>query len=120
MNEKSAIIQEFSRHYNMIALEQQRQVPDRMPTAKACEEMIEEANSIIKALQRLRDSICEQEFAISEQRMRDLGGKHRGDYDEEMMYGDDIKGQGFGGPDSKKRRGVCLQSFAHIPFSNSD
>lgn len=67
---------------------------------------------IMHALQRMKETIHQQEYAaIADQRLRDHGGKNLGDYDDDIsMYGDDMKSQGYGGSESKKRRGVCLHS----------
>ena len=105
----SSALQEWSRHYYQIAQEQQRVMPDRMPAMESCEEMLMHGQKIMMALQRMRENIHEQEYAAqADLRLRDNGTKVPGDYEDEMsIYGDDMKDQGFGGSESKKRRGVC-------------
>jgi len=121
IDEKTTIIQEWSRNYSQIAQEQSRMMPDRMPSALACDDMIMDMRRVMDALNRLKTIIHAQENELSEQRMREHGGKRPGDYDEEMsMYGDDMRSQGYGGSDSKKRRGVCLSSLTPYSISNSD
>lgn len=119
MDEKSTIIQEWARNYSHIALEQHhRHIPDRMPTAQQVDDMLSEANTVIISLSRMKNSIREQQYAESEQRMREHGSKHPRDYDEDMsMYGDDMTNRhGYGGSDAKKRRGVC--SLSLTPYAN--
>lgn len=72
--------------------------------------MLQHQEKIRLYLEKMRDMISQQHehVAMMDQHMRDHGGKAPGYYDEEMaMYGDDLKNQGYGGPESKKRRGVC-------------
>lgn len=85
-----------------------------MPSLDSCNDMLEHQEKIYCALQRMRETIYQQEHAaIADQRLREQG-KNAGEYDEEMsMYGGDDKRDGFQGPDSKKRRGV---SHTPIPF----
>jgi hypothetical protein len=105
----SSALQEWSHHYHQIAQEQQRPIPDRMPTMDSCDDMLMHGQKIMMALQRMKETIHQQEYAAqADLRMRDHGPKGPGDYDDDMsMYGDDMKNQGFGGSESKKRRGVC-------------
>ncbi|KAH8801723.1 hypothetical protein F5884DRAFT_525743 [Xylogone sp. PMI_703] len=109
INRASSTLQEWSKHYNAIAQEQQRShstIPDRMPTLESCNEMLELQEKIGHALERMREMIYQQEHAIADQRMREQGGKDPADYDSEMnVYGDDIKIHPFPGSDGKKRRG---------------
>ena len=73
--------------------------------------MLMHQQKIMLALQRMKESIHQQEYAAmaDHQRMRDHGAKGQGEYDDDLsMYGDDLKNQGFGGSESKKRRGVSL------------
>ncbi|RFU31322.1 hypothetical protein B7463_g5006, partial [Scytalidium lignicola] len=110
INVASSTLQEWSRHYNAIAQEQQRShstIPDRMPTLESCNEMLDLQEKIGQALERMRDMIYQQEHAaIADQRMREQGGKGPADYDPEMnVYGDDMKIHSFPGSDGKKRRG---------------
>ena len=106
IDKMSSVLQEWSRHFNQIASEQQGPIPDRMPPASQCQEMIDNAQRMMEALLRMKDVIHDQEYA-SEQRKREYAGKQQGGYDDEMsICGDDMKNQGFGGLDGKKRRGV--------------
>jgi hypothetical protein len=110
INVSSSALQEWSRHYNAIAQEQQRSVnviPDRMPTLDSCEDMMVHQGKILFALQRMKEIIQQQEHALMDQQMREQGGRGPGEYDDEMsIYGDEMKNQGFGATDGKKRRGV--------------
>lgn len=66
--------------------------------------MIEHNHKIFNALRRMEDVLL-QEHALADQRMRERAGR---EYDDEMsLYGDDMKNQGFGVSEAKKRRGVC-------------
>ncbi|KAH8601050.1 hypothetical protein B0O99DRAFT_589911 [Bisporella sp. PMI_857] len=107
INISSTLIQEWSRHYNQIAQEQQRQGnPDRMPTEKSCQDMLEQQEKIYHALLRMKETIREQASYAAEQRMRDNAAKGVGNYDEEMsMYDDGRESQGPGNSEGKKRRG---------------
>lgn len=121
VNVASSTLQEWSRHYNAIAQEQQRShnvIPDRMPS-ESCNEMLELQDKIGLALERMREMIYQQQHAaITDQRMREQGGKGPSDYDAEMnVYPEDIKIHSFPGSDGKKRRGVRLLNFP--PFSGS-
>lgn len=83
-------------------------MPDRMPSLESCKEMIEHSEKIAISVRRMQDTILEQKHAMADQRMREQGAKAHGEYDDDMSpYGDDRQSQGFGGPDGKKRRGVC-------------
>lgn len=77
-----------------------------------------QAQKISQALQRMRETIHQQEYAaLADQRMRDHGPKNP-DYDDEMsIYGDDLKNHGF--PESKKRRGVRFLPFRVNRHSDS-
>jgi hypothetical protein len=113
INEASGSLQEWSGYYHAIAQEQQRSVnviPDRMPDLESCMQMMRQQQRISDCLQRMRDMIEAQEHAAQQdQRMRDLGARGPGAYDDEMsMYGDGMKNQIFGGSDAKKRRGVRI------------
>ena len=71
--------------------------------------MIAHQDKIRMYLEKMRDMISQQHehVAMMDQHMREHGGKGSY-YDDEMsMYGDDLKNQGYGGPENKKRRGVC-------------
>jgi len=106
----SSQLNEWSKHYNAIAQEQQRSVnalPDRMPTLEAVNDMIERQETIRGCLASMKKIIEDQQHAAAADRQnRERGIKGPGDYDDEMsMYGDDMKNHGFGS-EGKKRRGV--------------
>ena len=107
INKSSEALRIWSHHFHAIAQEQQRSVnaiPDRMPTLDSCKEMIEHNHKIFNALRRMEDVLL-QEHALADQRMRERAGR---EYDDDMsLYGDDMKSQGFGVSEAKKRRGVC-------------
>lgn len=91
-----------------------------MPTLESCEDMMVHQGKIVFALQRMKDIIQQQEHALMDQRMREQGGRVTGEYDDDMsMYGDDMKSQGFGASDGKKRRGVRLHSL-DFKYRNSN
>lgn len=105
----SSQLNEWSKHYNAIAQEQQRSVnalPDRMPTLEAVNDMIERQETIRGCLASMKKIIEDQQHAAAADRQnRERGIKGPGDYDDEMsMYGDDMKNHGFGS-EGKKRRG---------------
>jgi hypothetical protein len=94
-----------------------------MPTVESCNEMLQHQDKIRLYLEKLRDMISQQHehVAMMDQRMREHGGKGSGYYDDEMsMYGDDTKTQGYGGPESKKRRGVCSMISFMIRNKSND
>ncbi|TVY87164.1 GATA zinc finger domain-containing protein [Lachnellula willkommii] len=108
----SGALQAWSKHFHSIAQEQQPRdpngVPDRMPTLETCNEMLHNQEKIRQDLEKLRDMISQQHehVAMMDQRMRDHNGKGPGYYDDGIsVYDDDMKSQGYGGPESKKRRG---------------
>jgi hypothetical protein len=110
----SGCIQTWSQHFHTITQEQQPRdrtaVPDRMPTLESCNEMLQNQEQIRVCLEKMRDMISQQDeqAAVMDQQNREHGGKGSGYYDDDMsMYNDDLKNQGFGGPENKKRRGVC-------------
>jgi len=108
INTASSALQEWSGHYNAIAQEQQRHIPDRMPTVESCDEMISQNIKIQHALERMKETIHQQQYAVAaDMQQRHHGGKRPADYDDEMsMYGEDnMKNQIFGPSESKKRRG---------------
>ncbi|KAF4628237.1 hypothetical protein G7Y89_g9919 [Cudoniella acicularis] len=114
INVSSSALQNWSDHFHTITQEQQPRdpsgVPDRMPTLESCNEMLQHQDKIRLYLEKMRDMISQQHehVAMMDQHMREHGGKGPGFYDDEMsMYGEDLKNQGYGGPESKKRRGVC-------------
>ena len=104
---------DFSSYYHRIAQESQRSAPgpERMPSMEECDNMLAHHNKIAYALQRIRDTVYEQQHVLADQQAREHGGKNPGDYDmdDASMYGDDLKNQGYGGSDAKKRsRGVRI------------
>jgi len=79
-----------------------------MPSLESVDEMLDKQHKIFGALDRMKQSILQQEHAaMVDLRMREHGGKAHGDYDAEMSMYDDDKNQGYGGSEGKKRRGVC-------------
>ncbi|KAG9244504.1 sexual development transcription factor NsdD [Calycina marina] len=107
ISKESIKIREWSSHYLNIAREQQRQWPDRMPSLDECEAMVQFHDNVGNSLKLMKDMlVTQQDRRIEEQRDRDLHGKGSRPYDEEMaMYEDGMDGHGYGGPESKKRRG---------------
>ena len=78
--------------------------------------MLQNQEKIKVFLEKMRDMISQQheQAAMMDQQSRELNGKGSSYYDDEMgMYNDDIKNQAFGGPENKKRRGVC--AYARKP-----
>ncbi|RDW62584.1 hypothetical protein BP5796_10886 [Coleophoma crateriformis] len=107
VNASATALREWSAHYGSIAQEQQRttSIPERMPNTDDCNEMLNHTNKIVDALQWMKETIHQQQYAeMADRRMREQGGKDY-DPDEMSIYGDDMKSQGFGGSESKKRRG---------------
>ncbi|KAG9230967.1 hypothetical protein BJ875DRAFT_342507, partial [Amylocarpus encephaloides] len=114
VNVSSNAILNWSSHYHSITQEQQPRdpsgVPDRMPSLGSCDEMIDHLDNIRKYLEKMKSMISQQHAhaAMVDQHMRENGGK-RPYYDDEMsMYGEDLKSQGYGGPDNRKRRGRAV------------
>lgn len=64
----------------------------------------------------MRAAVMEQQHIHADQMARDQGKGVDYDGDEGSMYSEDMKGNGYGGSDAKKRRGVS-QSFLNY-FSN--
>jgi hypothetical protein len=81
-----------------------------MPSLADCNTMLAYQEKISVALHRIRETVLEQQHAMADQQAREHGNKGMNDYDAEegSMYNDDMKNQGFGGSDAKKRRGVRL------------
>lgn len=109
INIASGQIQTWSLNFHKIA---QETTPianlERMPSVEDCTVMLQTQDRIHVHLERLRDLIAQQnEYAnMDHHRMREAAGKGSGFFDDEMsMYGDDMKNQAYGGPESKKRRG---------------
>jgi hypothetical protein len=72
--------------------------------------MLQHQDKIRVALEKMRDMIAQQheQAVMMDQQNREHGGKGSVYYDDDVsMYGEDLKSQGYGGPESKKRRGVC-------------
>ena len=70
--------------------------------------MLVHGNRVVSCLHRMLDTAVQQQHAADEQ---SRGARLATDYDDESMYGDDRHHQNFGGPDNKKRRGVCIYSI---------
>jgi hypothetical protein len=81
-----------------------------MPSLDSCNEMLQNQDQIRIFLEKMRDMISQQneQAAMLDQQSREHPGKGPAYYDHEAtMYSGDVKEQGFGGPENKKRRGVC-------------
>ncbi|KAL4921983.1 hypothetical protein BDW62DRAFT_208141 [Aspergillus aurantiobrunneus] len=99
---------EFSRHYaNKAHQSRSGPVMGSLPSLQEVEEMLNIQRRNHDALVRIRTAVFNQEHAMAEQMAQrkafKLGGIH--DDDRMAMYQEEFKGSGFGGPDSKKRRG---------------
>ncbi|EPE29348.1 Glucocorticoid receptor-like (DNA-binding) [Glarea lozoyensis ATCC 20868] len=114
INVSSGNIQSWSHHFHTITQEQQPRdhpaVPDRMPSLDSCNEMLENQETIRIFLEKMRDMISQQneQTAMLEVQHRENTGKSAAYYDHEAqnnVYMHDPKGEVFGGPESKKRRG---------------
>ena len=112
----SSALYEWAHHYHRIAQEQQRSVhaiPDRMPTLEMVNEMLRNSEKISNSLNEMQIMIEQQQAEVAaDRRNREQGLKGSSEYDDEMsMYGDDLKGSGYGA-EGKKRRGVRETSSA--------
>lgn len=106
INKLSSNIATWSAHYNAILGEQQPSaslVPDRMPNLESIDDMIRTQDALSNALQEMRGVIFEQAQNTAQQRMHMM--RPPGEYDEDVMFGDEMKGHAYGS-ESKKRRGV--------------
>jgi hypothetical protein len=106
----SQTILSFASHYHSM---QQRSglSMDSMPSLQECDDMIAHENKVRDGLQRIREVLLEQQYALADrQRAQENGFKGHGEYngDDANLYHDDGKNTNFQGPDAKKRRGVCL------------
>lgn len=70
--------------------------------------MLQLAEKQNNALQRMRAAVTEQQHIQADQMAREQGKGIDYDGDEGSMYSEDMKGNGYGGSDSKKRRGVSF------------
>ncbi|PQE25470.1 Zinc finger NHR GATA-type protein [Rutstroemia sp. NJR-2017a BBW] len=111
VNVSSSSLQEWSRHFNTIAQEQQRShsaIPARMPDIRSVDDMLAHNGKIQASLLRMRDSLIQQQHAAADEQSRIFGGHNApmpAEYDEESVYGDERHIQGYNGADGKKRRG---------------
>lgn len=90
-----------------------------MPSVEQCQEMLVHAQVVLESIHRMKNAMHDQEHALSEQRMREHWGKGGGDYDDESIHGEDMRNGGYGGGDSKKRRGVRLNLIS-LSFSSKN
>ncbi|KAL6715438.1 hypothetical protein ACLMJK_006399 [Lecanora helva] len=101
----------FSRDFSARAHQTQRSgpLPGSLPSLKNCEEMIEEQQKVMNALNRMRGLICKQQQALDDQRNFDQqhykpAASEAGE--DVNSYLDSAEGSGgFAGADAKKRRG---------------
>jgi hypothetical protein len=113
VNVSSSSLQEWSRHFNTIAQEQQRShsaIPARMPDLRSVDDMLGHTGKIQASLLRMKDSLIQQQHAAADEQSRIFGSHNAqmpAEYDEESVYGDERHIQGYNGSDGKKRRGVC-------------
>lgn len=79
-----------------------------MPSLPECDSMIAQQERLARALQHIKKGVLDQMHVRADQHAREQSGKMTSeDYPEEgSMYGDDMKSQGYGSSDAKKRRGV--------------
>ncbi|KAM3079432.1 hypothetical protein ACMFMG_005863 [Clarireedia jacksonii] len=111
VNVSSSSLQEWSRHFNTIAQEQQRShsaIPSRMPDLRSIDNMLEHTSKIQASLMRMKESLIQQQHAAADEQSRIFGGHNAqipAEYDEESVYGEERHSQGYNGADGKKRRG---------------
>lgn len=111
MADGSGRIAEFSKIYRQRAHENQRigMTPQSMPRLEEVDDMLKQSERISMSLQRMRDVVFSHHQANiveppQDPRYRAMNGY---DHDSSSNYGDDAKGGGFAGGDSKTRkRGV--------------
>jgi glutamate--cysteine ligase catalytic subunit len=118
MADGSGRIAEFSKIYRQRAHENQRigMTPQSMPRLEEVDDMLKQSERIQMSLQRMRDVVFNHHQASiveppQNHRYQPVNGY---DHDSSSNYGDDTKGGGFAGGDSKTRkRGV---SASPCPF----
>lgn len=111
INASSSNLQNWSRHFHAISQEQPRShipLPERSPNRRSIEEMLVDGNRIMTCLQHMLETAIQQQHTADEQ---SRGARLAPDYDDESIYGDDRLQLNFGGPESKKRRGVRVLWF---------
>lgn len=94
----------WSRQWHDISEEEHRRtntLPQRHPSIAECDAMLDAAHTMTIQIRLIKDIIMQHEETLqADRRMREQ--VNRAPYDEESMYGEDIK-HGF---ESKRRRGV--------------
>jgi glutamate--cysteine ligase catalytic subunit len=113
MADGSGRISEFSKIYRQRAHDNQRigMTPQSMPRLEEVDDMLKQSERIQMSLQRMRDVVFNHHQASiveppQDPRYRPMNGY---DHDSSSNYGDDPKGGGFAGGDSKTRkRGVSV------------
>lgn len=82
---------------------------ESLPGIQECDEMIIRQNRVLESLNRIREVIVAQKIALAEQQNQERRYKVTpSEFDDDASsYQDKMDGGGFGGSDSKKRRGVC-------------
>ncbi|KAF2822225.1 GCS-domain-containing protein [Ophiobolus disseminans] len=108
MADGSGRISEFSKIYRQRAHENQRigMTPQSMPRLEEVDDMLKQSERINMSLQRMRDVVFSHHQASiveppQDPRYRQMNGY---DHDSSSNYGDDAKGGGFAGGDSKTRK----------------
>lgn len=88
-------------------------LPNSLPNMAEVDEMLRRQTRVVEALNRIKDVVITQQHALAEQRNRDEANKVSSDFGEDGSgYSDKADGAGgFAGPDSKKRRGVCIKAL---------
>ena len=87
-------------------------LPSVLPSLSEIDDMLRRQSRVLESLSRIKEVVITQQHALAEQRNRDEANKVSSDYGEDGSgYSDKADGAGgFAGPDSKKRRGVCIVS----------
>jgi hypothetical protein len=84
-------------------------MPERMPSLHDVDLIRIQHDKLATALQRVADRVLAQGQYQGEQNGATPGGKPVEDYSQEELNWDDGRNNGgYGGPDAKKRRGVCF------------
>jgi hypothetical protein len=112
MADGSGRIAEFSKIYRQRAHENQRigMTPQSMPRLEEVDDMLKQSERINMSLQRMRDVVFSHHQANIVEPPQDPRYRPMNGYDDSSSnYGDDAKGGGFAGGDSKARkRGVSV------------
>ncbi|KAI9694836.1 MAG: hypothetical protein M1822_000452 [Bathelium mastoideum] len=107
--DNSAILQDFARTYQQRSHQTQRSgpVPGSLPDIPMIEEMQRRSAKFNEALARIKDVVIAQQTALAQQaQARQPYDTNEYEHGDPNGISDDMKGQGFAGGDSKKRRGV--------------